>query len=174
MPAVVMIGHNHTYPICDVLRLFFGPVLRSEDDQVIAGDEHPRILSILEPRAGDDVRVATKWNHDGQSFSADRAVPVQAAKKELKRQLYQSLSELTGHQFPWGSLTGIRPTQVAAESLRATGSQAGARHDLISTWFVSPEKADLAVETALAEERILAGLPSGAAMVYLGVPFCPS
>ena len=76
MPAVVMIGHNHTYPICDVLRLFFGPVLRSEDDQVIAGDEHPRILSILEPRAGDDVRVATKWNHDGQSFSADRAVPV--------------------------------------------------------------------------------------------------
>ncbi|MGI6325620.1 MAG: coproporphyrinogen dehydrogenase HemZ [Saccharofermentanales bacterium] len=174
MPAVVMLGHNHTYPVCDVLRLFFGPMLQSTEDKLIAGDEHPRIFSILEPGTDGDVRVTTKWNDGEQSFLASRDVPVQAEKKELKRQLYQSLAALTGHQFPWGSLTGIRPTQVAAESLRATGSQAGARQDLISTWFVSPEKADLAVETALAEERVLTGAPPGAAMVYLGVPFCPS
>ena len=80
MPAVVMLGHNHTYPVCDVLRLFFGPMLQSTEDKLIAGDEHPRIFSILEPGTDGDVRVTTKWNDGEQSFLASRDVPVQAEK----------------------------------------------------------------------------------------------
>lgn len=45
---------------------------------------------------------------------------------------------------------------------------------LTGHYFVSPDKADLALQTTQAEEKLLNSIPPGSAMVYLGVPFCPT
>jgi coproporphyrinogen dehydrogenase HemZ len=151
VPVVQLIGHNLTYPLCDVLRLFYGPDIHVLGSRIQAGPEDVLINSEL-----------------------DLTLPEKLQRREIKRQLYRQLSELTGYQFPWGSLTGIRPTQVAAEALRACPSIGEARDMLISHYFVSPEKADLALQTARAEEYLLIRIPPCSAMVYLGVPFCPT
>lgn len=100
-------------------------------------------------------------------------VPPQLARRELKRQLYFILSELSGIRWPWGSLTGIRPTQVAMEELNQAGEREEARKRLVDVWGVSPEKAEKALLCGLEEERILSGLNEDELMVYAGVPFCP-
>ena len=151
MTVVQLIGHSLTYPICDVLRLFYGPDIQIEGDLIRAGPGDQLITSEI-----------------------DLSLPEKLQRREIKRQLYRQLSELTGYQFPWGSLTGIRPTQVAAEALRDCRSIGEAREMLISHYFVSPDKADLALQTALAEESLLNRVPPGSAMVYLEVPFCPT
>ena len=131
MPTVIMQGHDHAYPISDILRLFYGPGIQSAGINVTSGNETPLIYSILEKEGEGFSRVATNWTSDGRTWKASTIVADSFAKRELKRQLYQGLSELTGLHFPWGSLTGIRPTQVAAESIRLHENKADAYRDLI-------------------------------------------
>ena len=40
-----------------------------------------------------------------------------AVKNDLKKLLYRMLTEHTGKQLPWGTLTGIRPTKIAMQLL---------------------------------------------------------
>ena len=174
MPIVELIGHENSYPVTDIMRLFFGPDLHCGDRTVSAGSDGLSIRSIMAAEPSGQTRITTAWERGGESWKTSHTVEARMARREIKRQLYQALALLTGLSFPWGSLTGIRPTQVAAEALRMSGQPVASRRELIETWFVSPEKADLAVETAIAENRLLAFLSGGTAMVYVGIPFCPS
>jgi oxygen-independent coproporphyrinogen-3 oxidase len=97
-----------------------------------------------------------------------------AARREIKRQLYQALAEWTGRSYPWGSLTGIRPTLIAAECLARHADTGQAGQEMTDHWLVSAEKADLAVATAIAEEEILTQIPADSLLMYIGIPFCPS
>jgi coproporphyrinogen dehydrogenase HemZ len=170
MPTIRLIGHQYAYPAADVLRLFYGPLSCSGQDVLQAGPDEPVIESRLTVAGPKHVRIQTTLA--GSHIEAH--VPESLARREIKRQIYQVLSSWTGCAFPWGSLTGIRPTQVAAESLAGTSTVAEARREMIEHWFVSPEKADLALETAAAERILLGGIPAGSSLVYIGVPFCPS
>ncbi|HNZ63929.1 MAG TPA: coproporphyrinogen dehydrogenase HemZ, partial [Bacillota bacterium] len=124
-----------------------------------------------------------------------RVIPGDERRREVKRQLYAVLSRETGIGFPWGSLTGVRPTQIVVQEweralLGMSPEQArrGGRSDqaqrvcgevigrLIRDWYVSEPKAELAFETALAEQRVLSAFLDNPhrSVVYVGLPFCPS
>ena len=172
MPIVQLKGHDFTYPISDILRLFYGPEIHVAGDRIKVGHDDFPIVSQIEPDvAGWLVRTSAEYL-PAPVVSAQ--VPEKYIRREVKRQLYQCLSKLTGYHFPWGSLTGIRPTLVAAEAIHAAKSADGARALLTDHYYVSPDKADLALATARAETKLLARVPENSAMVYLGVPFCPT
>lgn len=173
MPLIRLHGHDLTYPVSDVMRLFFGPDLQAQGDIIQSGYDGTQISSeaVADP---DGWKITTRVETGADSWQQSTQVTESLKRREIKRQLYACLASLTGLAFPWGSLTGIRPTQVAAEAISRTGSLDAARDELIRHWFVSGEKADLAVETAIAEEKLLARVPQGSAMLYLGVPFCPT
>ncbi len=95
-------------------------------------------------------------------------------RRELKRQLYMMLEKVTDTRFPWGSLTGVRPTQIVEQILAIKGSVEDTRADLIERWRLSPAKADLAIRTSLSEQRVLSHLPPDEPLIYAGIPFCPS
>ena len=180
MPVLRLVGHKHLYPVSDVLRLFYGAPVQISDDRLLAGPEQPEIVSRL---VASPVGSIVQTDIAGgpvivQTESADRTISREVhpslARREIKRQLYEILASLTGFDFPWGSLTGIRPTQVAGECLRRQLTTEHARRELTDFWHVSPEKADLALETAAAEQVLLSRLPEDSLLVYLGVPFCPS
>ena len=198
MPTLRLVGHRHTYPVSDILRLFYGVPVQTAEDTLIAGPEQPVIVSSLASgRSGETSRAAAVDGSgeisraaavDGSGEAVDtvmirtetavwtvsREVSDSMARREIKRQLYEVLVHLTGYAFPWGSLTGIRPTQVAGECLNHHHAFDDARQELISHWHVSPEKADLALETAVAEQNLLGRIPEESLLVYMGVPFCPS
>ena len=159
MPRIVLYGHEHIYAIYDVARMYFESVQLGQSS-VTAGDDSLPISSMIE-----DDTVRTKWEQDGQLHEISRPVAGGSVKREVKRQIYQALSLITGISFPWGSLTGIRPTVVASECLEHP-------ERLMDFYFVSKEKASLALETCRQEAAIQAKLPGDLYHCYIGIPFC--
>lgn len=98
------------------------------------------------------------------------------AKDQLKRNLYEMLSDYTGKKLPWGTLSGIRPTKIPMKCLEEQMSEDDIIDILRSRYFVSEKKIHLALEVAENERTILGRLPhpQDAFSLYLDIPFCPS
>ncbi len=194
MPVVHLVGHQAAFVLHDVLRLFFGPPQQTDDRTLVVGHDSWQIESaVMAPAvsaagvsAADVFVVQTSlWFGPPAGPAAlivSREGPAAQLRRELKRQLYCVLEQATGISFPWGSLTGVRPTQIAWEVWQQTarsvpdeaGHPAAARAILGSEWRVQPEKADLALRTALAEQQLMASVAADSVLVYVGIPFCPS
>ena len=125
-----------------------------------------------------------------------------AIKKQWKLFLYDSLSAYTGRTLPWGALTGVRPTKLimgmlfsesgqadtddnsvsgdAAESAEVSGAvpatvKAKVEKELYDRYRVSGKKAELGIEIANLESRILKPfINEDGYSLYIGIPFCPS
>ncbi|NCC75156.1 MAG: coproporphyrinogen dehydrogenase HemZ [Clostridia bacterium] len=189
---IQMTGHTYDFALTDVLRLFFGRVERPAPDRLSAGEETWHLESLVHPGpdkqasaspvAIDSVEVRTSLWLTAADQAANRPpflihedfVPLEHVRRELKRQLYVLLERITDVHFPWGSLTGVRPTQVVEQILANDPALDKAQAELVEVWRVSPPKADLAIRTSLSEQRVLAQLPAQEPLIYAGIPFCPS
>lgn len=161
MIRVVLIGHNYHFPVSDVLRLFFGHADQVSENEIAS--PYPKDVTILSRRANDgSVDTRDESGTHRVTSSENQSLP---ANREVKRQLYLFLSNLTGRAFPWGSLTGIRPTLIAREVNNIS--------EMVELYSVRQDKAELAFEAAKAEDRILSRIPTENQCVYIGIPFCP-
>ncbi|MBQ9909905.1 MAG: coproporphyrinogen dehydrogenase HemZ [Lachnospiraceae bacterium] len=98
-----------------------------------------------------------------------------AAKSLLKRTLYGMLKEANGQGLPWGTLTGIRPTKIAAEMLNNGCSEDEIRVHMTTDLLVSDEKTSLSIDVAKRELRLLKGIDAkDGYSLYIGIPFCPT
>ncbi len=122
-------------------------------------------------------------------------------KSDLKRQLYDYLSELTGKKLLWGTLTGIRPVTIVTKILEEGGwyhsIENGGSHSspvrgesllvqsdieinkyLREEYYISDEKADELLRIAKKEIEILNREEvknyKDSYSIYVGVPFCKS
>jgi Coproporphyrinogen III oxidase and related Fe-S oxidoreductases len=143
MLKVVLEGHDNFYGLQDVLRLFYGQTSEDRGNNLIICENGP------------DTTIISRADPDSD-------LPVN---RQVKRDLYTQISELEGRTFPWGSLTGIRPTIVARE-------EDYDYRKLVSRYLVREDKAKLACDTARLETQI-AAQAARKLNVYAGVPFCP-
>lgn len=155
-------GHSNTYGISDVLRLFFSNVREDKENNEVTCEEHPGttiVSEILEGKAYTyEEGEKRPCNSDPYEIDPRRAV---------KKSFYQYMSKMTGTSYPWGCLTGIRPTIVAEEEHfdeKLLGDK----------YLVREDKARLACITGLNERRILEDIPEEDMGLYIGIPFCPS
>ena len=162
MPIVTMLGHEYTFPLTDVLRLFYGECSRIGINQLSAGDD---LGTIIYSRLSGDL-VSTWIEGNEASLYCQDSSGKMTVKRELKRQLYLLLSDILACKYPWGSLTGIRPTVVAREVKSAK--------ELTEKYFVREDKAALAMETAAYEDHVLQSASPDLLCGYIGVPFCRS
>ena len=103
-------------------------------------------------------------------------------RNRLKREMYTVLKEATGRELPWGALTGVRPVRLAARLLKEREEPRKAEEALKELYFVSDEKAELAVEIAGRQREVLSRIHPETAFggilpsysLYVGIPFCPS
>lgn len=98
-------------------------------------------------------------------------------KSEIKRQLYDYLSNKTGKKLLWGTLTGIRPVTIVT-GLIENGISENIKEYLKKEYYISDEKALKLIEIANREEEIL-NRPliksyKEQYSIYIGVPFCKS
>lgn len=126
----------------------------------------------------DENKVSAVFEADGTrteaaaAFSAD---DYRESRNQVKRLVYGVLSEATGRQLPWGTLTGIRPTKLAMERFELGESEDEAVAYLQQHYLASPEKAALNASVARNEKRILDSLDCRDSFsLYIGIPFCPS
>ena len=83
------------------------------------------------------------------------------------------LNKATGYMPPWGLLTGIRPSVVAAELIYMLGEEKAVT-ELIDRYMLTPQKANLAVTVAKNEQKILQSYDETTCSIYISVPFCPT
>lgn len=96
-------------------------------------------------------------------------------KNILKQLIYISLSEHTGKQLPWGTLTGIRPTKIPMTLLEEGKSEEEILAYMKDTYLVSDKKGLLSIEIAKREKELLSTLHyKEGYSLYIGIPFCPT
>lgn len=99
----------------------------------------------------------------------DRAKKVAAGKAFVK-----AAERMTGIVPPWGILTGVRPAKVATELLERGFSPDEVAAIISSDYSVSPIKARLATDVAVAEGKVITPQSRRECSVYIGIPFCPT
>ena len=72
----------------------------------------------------DKVQLSFVGDRDARTQSLEVSATGEQMKSPLKRGVYQLLSEYTGKELPWGTLTGIRPTKIAMGLLEKGVSEA--------------------------------------------------
>ena len=92
----------------------------------------------------------------------------------LKLAFYKAGTALLGTQPPWGALTGVRPVKLPTRSMLADSTPKQAQKELEKEYFVSPERAKLAVDCARASVEAQRSLKEGEVSLYVGIPFCPT
>ena len=95
-------------------------------------------------------------------------------REEIKREFFRILSDLTGRDPGWGTLTGVRPLKLAYEMLHEAGSQDGMEKLLRERYLVSPAKISLLRDIVEYHMKAVSGDPSSMAGLYIGIPFCPT
>ncbi len=184
-----MRGHREFAALADIVRAFFDSAKKEGDSLLTADCDLPlHLYSSVEPAVSlEEARAASRSGRSDRLVrvttgpcqgepsevrGVTEEVPLHEVRRVLKRQLYLVLEEARQLSFPWGSLTGVRPTRIALDLIREEGREK-AEEELVDSWRLSPAKARLAVETTLAEEAILAGMGEGESLLYVGLPFCP-
>lgn len=159
---VKLLGHNNTYGITDVLRLFYSNVREDKENNEALSSDAPDMTIISEVFEG---RAYTYREGEPRPDVTDEFEL--DPRRAVKKSFYKYLSDMTGTSYPWGCLTGIRPTIVAEEE--------GFDEDLLSRkYYVRDDKAKLACITGRNERRILEDIPKEDMGLYIGIPFCPS
>ncbi|MBR5360276.1 MAG: coproporphyrinogen dehydrogenase HemZ, partial [Lachnospiraceae bacterium] len=181
MIIVKINDESYSYDIHSLIKAFYP----AEDVKVVPEDEDKNSDSNMPEFyvcAGTDKisiridkdrsRILTKEVTAHDALLKDRA----AYKSELKRTLYRALSEYTGRQLPWGTLTGIRPTKLAMTCLYEGMSKDDAAEYMKNFYLCSDTKAKLAADIAERERRIIndIGADDNSYSLYIGIPFCPS
>ncbi len=97
-----------------------------------------------------------------------------AAKISVGKAFLQAADALFGFAPPWGILTGVRPAKLATKNFEMNMTTDECVSALIKDYLVSPSRARLAADVALAERRLITGDARRACSVYIAIPFCPS
>ncbi len=100
----------------------------------------------------------------------DEILKERLIKRYAKLSLYKALSAFTGKTFPWGSLTGIRPTKLAYNVIKERGEF---EDYFINTLKVSEEKTQL-VNEIINSQKPYYQVDGNNTDFFVFVPFCPT
>ena len=146
--------------LMDVVRLF-----GAEDAGIVHTFRRDGENYINTVRSGEECRTYTDvWQADGELALR------RCAKRSAKLALYLFLSELTGKTFPWGALTGIRPTKMAYAEL----SEGRDFAPLFRKFCVSEENIAMIRRVLAAQGEIYRKNRGMGADLFVGLPFCPT
>ena len=115
-----------------------------------------------------DVKKKASAKTQKDTLRADR-------KNCLKQLIYNVLSELTGKELPWGTLTGIRPTKIPMKLMEEGWRNPDIAKYMRETYYASAKKTALAIAIANREKELLDSINiKDGYSLYVGIPFCPS
>lgn len=179
MLYVTIKGHDWTYNIEDVARLFFGLERPAYVDDLIKDG----LFLDSEVSQNEDVYyLSNTLYNNGQLFSkTDARVEgkntkdtLRRARKEFKRELYILLSKFFNKELPWGTFTGIRPGKLVHEMMEAGMEEEAIKERLLSFYLISERKTNLIYEVAKNELPIIKTTGPNKIGLYIGIPFCPT
>jgi len=176
---LVLNGHDERYIVeQSLMNLFPGELPVYEP--ILPEDDTWAVISLREE--GDRCHVTTELNCRGKALPYSYGCPLSGSEFEREGQrrhavaasFFLAARELTGITPPWGMLTGVRPDKPVTWALAQGKSPEQARELLEGFYYVTPERAALALETGSAALTAAKKLGPKDIAVYVGIPFCPT
>ena len=172
-------GHDYKYAVEQILLIMFPAELPEYGG---GGGENSAVVSL---RFGEAFAVAvSEINVGGKVSRATARVSRKKLtgklqsdrllQKIIKLSFYKAAVSITGVSPAWGSLTGIRPSGVAAKAFAQGKSFTSVVKKLEKEYFVSHRRAFMAAETAQFSVAVKKTLAPRDVALYVGIPFCPT
>ena len=177
-----LIGHDYKYAAEQMLLTLF-PNRRPEYPDAPAQDgEDALTLSLHKGAAW--VTASARLSMDGQVYTACRRCRSaeltgeletdRACQRILKLAFFEAGTQALGVQPPWGALTGVRPVKIPTKAMLAGKTERQAEHLLRQDYFVTEDRAKLAMDCARASLKADRSLREDEVSLYAGIPFCPT
>lgn len=99
---------------------------------------------------------------------------VRLRRRILQQSYYLAALPLLDAPPAWGALSGVRPTKLTTRHLLEGNTPTSAARMMEQTYFVSPQRAQLAVDCSLATVEAASKLEPTDVSLYVGIPFCPT
>ena len=174
-------GHDYKYAAEQMLLTLF-PDQRPEYPGHPLGEQEGVTLSLSVGAKWVTATACLRWK--GARYTAcrrglrerltDGVTRDRICQQLLKLAFYRVGTQALGACPPWGALTGVRPVKIPTKAMLAGQSEAQARARLEKEYFVSPDKAELAMDCARASLQVDRALKADEVSVYVGIPFCPT
>ena len=174
-------GHDDRYAVEQSLLAFF-PDERPVYETPAPEEDDCALVSLTEGKRY-ATGVTTIRYHGKTARGISRAVLTDAPneyererlrQRALKLSFFKAARDITGVTPSWGALTGIRPGKLARALLEQGRTETQTDRILRDTYFVSPERRRLAIETAQAGLKAKRDLRPNEISLYVGIPFCPT
>ena len=175
---LVLNGHDERYTVeQSLMNLFPGELPVYEP--ILPGDESWAVITLREE---DGCRVTVELRHGGKTAAQACRAALSGTEFEQEGQRRHAIARcfflaaraVTGVTPPWGMLTGVRPDKPVTWALADGKTPDEARAMLEEEYFVTPERAALALETGAAALTAARRLGPKDIDVYVGIPFCPT
>ena len=172
---LLLFGHDDRYAVEQLqLALFPGETMEPVDD-LFEGDGAVSALY----RAKHWITAITTITLNGQRERAVRRLPVSAETVRLRRRVlqqsyYQAALAFLPKAPAWGALSGVRPTKITTKHMLEGGTPASAVKMMQDTYFVTEDRARLAVNCSLSTVKAASLLEPRDVSLYIGIPFCPT
>ena len=95
------------------------------------------------------------------------------SKDVIKKVIFESLRDITGDVYPWGTLVGIRPSKIALKHLREGKSTEEIIDIFNKKHDTKRDKAELCIKVAKFEDSFVNRDEKNIA-IYIGMAFCPT
>lgn len=173
-------NHEYRYELETLCRVFF-PFEKLRPEPAAGETEHIVIHSSAEV-LGDTTLLKIEVKVFEQEKQKEMQVSTHEATQDYKVcqwalavLLYQALGELLDYYPKWGVLTGVRTAKVMRRILAEhKGSGTAAKAYFTDRLLVNGDKAELALETALAQDDVIAASGASSFSLYVSIPFCPT
>ncbi len=149
MYRILIHNFEKKYLLCELINIFLRP------DQYVLEED-----ATQEQKENLDLLEFNKINTDD--------------KDKIKREIYRSLSEITGEKPEWGILTGIRPVKLFGKLCAETKSSERAKEILREKYLLSESKIASIAEMYDYQVKSIGHAQRKSAGVYIGIPFCPT
>lgn len=174
------IGHNYRYSAEQTVVGLLGEKCELCETPPEQGDFIETVLRVREKYA----TATAEFRSGGKIFKAsarsfisecpDQYEQNRLEQHALKLALYKAIQQATGREYPWGALTGMRPSKLAKQLLEQGRSPSEAKRYLIRRYGVKPERCDLALSAAQYGISVKNQIRGNEISLYVSIPFCPS
>ena len=163
---LTLIGHDDLYAVEQLQMSLFGNNAEGEATSRLS-------------RSGTYITASTAITYNGRTAWACRRFKaaeetVRLRRQTLQQSYYAAAIRLLPEAPPWGALSGVRPTKITTKHLLEGGTAKSADRLLRDTYYVTPERRELALDCSASTVKAASLLNPGDVSLYVGIPFCPT
>ena len=172
-------GNVNRYYVQTLCMVFFPGATFGENETAGVGVPEVTVNAYVEDDGSNTAFVSMKLNdrvcEATETVGVDEDITIsEHAHVAVGRAIFAAGKELLGHIPPWGILTGVRPAKIASALLTEGRGVLKTKKILRDEYFLSHQKAALAVSVATTEAKLLKKIDKNTCSLYVSIPFCPS